>query len=34
VPAFRELRRRVELELVKERALSKDCVLVKYRVIR
>jgi dihydrofolate reductase len=34
VPAFRELSHLVELELVEGRALSKGCVLVKYRVVR
>jgi len=34
VPAFRELSHRVEFELVEGRALSKGCVLVKYRVVR
>ncbi|MFL6793437.1 MAG: dihydrofolate reductase family protein [Sphingomicrobium sp.] len=33
VPAFRAMGRRVELELAETRALAKDCVLVRYRVL-
>lgn len=33
IPAFRAMRRRVELELIEARAIAKDCVLVRYRVV-
>lgn len=33
VPAFRELSRRVELELIEARAIAEDCVLVRWRVL-
>jgi dihydrofolate reductase len=34
IPAFREMSRRVQLELVEARALAKACVLLRYRVVR
>ena len=33
IPAFRELSRRVELELVETRAIKPGCVLARYRVV-
>jgi dihydrofolate reductase len=33
VPLFHAMARRVELELIEARAMAKDCVLVRYRVV-
>jgi len=33
VPAFLPFSHRVELELIEGRAMAKDCVLVRYRVL-
>ena len=33
VPALRELRRRVELELIETRPIAPECVIVRYRVV-
>ena len=33
IPAFRELSKRVELELVETRAIAEGCVLLQYRVV-
>jgi dihydrofolate reductase len=34
IPAFREMSRRVQLDLVEARAMAKACVLLRYRVVR
>jgi dihydrofolate reductase len=33
IPAFRELSRRVELELIEARPIKPGCVLVRYKVV-